>query len=284
MNARCESIAFVLILLILAVPAAAQETQLASLYDKYQLTTSLTSVILNADIRVDSKDGSIGTTIDAEDDLGLAQVKVQPRFAGRMRLGRRHEIEAGYQFARRTSDKTLERTLEFGDTTFDAGLNIKGELNTDLLFINYRYAFMAKERTQVGVGVGLGALFLKTGIDALASAGSNQVTYSSGGSVTGPLGSIGLYGRFLISNRWQAEADARFVKIKIDRFHARYLEGSGAGRYFFSRKWGAELGYGFDAVKVDIDPRTRKTGESGIFSGQIKFSLQNVRLGVVFIP
>lgn len=284
MNAWRGWVVAVMATIVATAPVAAQETQLASLYNKYELLTSLTSVILNADIRVDSENGSFGTTIDAEDDLGLAQVKLQPRFAGRIRLGRKHEIEAGYQFARRTAEKSLERTLEFADTSFDAGVNIKGEMNTDLMFLNYRYAFIAKDRTQVGAGLGLGALFFKTGIDALASAGSKQVTYSASTDVTAPLGSIGLYGRFLMGSRWASEVDLRWVKLKVDRFHIRYIEANGDFRYFLSRKWGVEAGYGIDAVKVDIDPRTRKTGESGIFEGQVKFSLQNVRIGVIFVP
>lgn len=269
--------------LLVAVPAAAQDTQLASLYDKWQVTTSLTSVILNSDIRIDATDGSFGTTIDAEDDLGLQTVKLQPRFDGRLRLGRRHEIEAGYQFARRSGDNTLQRDLSFADTTFYAGADIHALMNSDLLFVNYRYALVAKERTQFGVGVGLGALFFKTDLEALGT-GSQEVDYSATVKATPPVGSLGLFGRFLMGTRWMSEADVRFVTLKIDRFDVRYWEANGGVRYFFSKKWGTELGYGLDAVTVDVDPRTKRSGDEGRFGGQIKFSLQNARLGVVFVP
>jgi len=43
---------------------------------------------------------------------------------------------------------------------------------------------------------------------------------------------------------------------------------------------GMELGAGADAVKVDIDPK-----EGGVIkpSGRVKYSLTNVRLGVVLV-
>ena len=72
--------------ILAAAPAVAQESR-TSLYNKFEFSPSLTSVILNSNIRVDSEDGSVGTDVDAEDDLGLEKVKWEPRFALRWRPG-----------------------------------------------------------------------------------------------------------------------------------------------------------------------------------------------------
>jgi len=264
---------------------AAAPTHYVSLYHKWEVSPSFTAVVLNTDIRVDpSNGGGEGTTIDAEKDLGLATVKPQPRIQGRMRLGRRSELEAGYQWASRTGEKELQRTIEFRDTTFDVGASLDSKLTTNLLFVNYRYAFMAKERTQLGLGIGLGALFLKAELDALASAGGGGVSYSASEDFTAPVGSLGLYGRFLHGSRWYTEADARIVKLRIDRFHFRYIQGNVAERYHFSPKVGLELGAGADAVKVDVDPRFDNGSQQVGPSSQVKFSLTNFRLGLIYIP
>src|SRR4029077_13693622 len=98
-----RSIYVVAVAAILAAgPAVAQETR-TNLYNKFEFSPSVTSVILNSNIRVDSEDGSIGTEVDAEDDLGLQTVKWEPRFSLRWRPGKRHEIEAGYQLRPPTS-------------------------------------------------------------------------------------------------------------------------------------------------------------------------------------
>jgi len=263
---------------------AASPAHLVSLYHKWEVSPSFTAVILNTDIRVDpSNGGGEGTTIDAENDLGLATVKPQPRISGRMRMGRRSELEAGYQWASRSGEKELQRTITFRDTTFDVGASLDSKLTTNLLFLNYRYAFMAKDRTQVGVGLGLGALFLDVELDALASAGGGGVSYSAKEDFTAPVGSLGLYGRFLHGTRWYTEADARIVKLRIDRFHFRYIEGNLGERYFLSHKSALELGAGADAVKVDVDPRFDDGNQQVGPSSQIKFSLTNLRLGYVYV-
>jgi len=263
-----------------AGPAASQE-QRASLYHKFEFSPSLTSVILNSHIRIDSDDGSIGTDVDAEDDLGLDAVKWEPRFAVRWRPGRHHEIEGGYQFARRGSEHELQRTITVRDTTFDAGLNIKSNMQTDLAFLNYRYAIIAKEKTQAGVGIGTGALLFKTAIDALAFAGSNDVTYSASQKLTVPVGAFGIYGRFIMGSSWSSEVDARIVKLQIDRFDLQFTQLNAAARYYPSRKWGLELGGGADAAKVTFDKRAGG-GESAP-SGRIKYSLTNIRLGAIYV-
>jgi hypothetical protein len=269
-----------------AHPASAASTpsnQIPSLYNKWEISPTAAAVILGADIRVDKSDGSSGTTINAQDDLGLAKTKLQPRIDARMRMGRRNELEAGFQLSQRSGDKTAQRQFNFADTTFNVGASLNSKLNTNLLFLNYRYAFLAKERTQAGIGLGLGALFFSTEITAAANAGGGGESYSASKSVTAPVGSIGLYGRYLIGSRWSAETDARLVKLKIDRIHIHYTELNAAGRYWFSHKWGAELGGGGDWVHVTVDPRLRANGTFGVGS-EVKFSLANVRIGAVFVP
>jgi hypothetical protein len=263
-----------------AVSLTAQtRVQRVSLYDKFQFSLSLTDVILNSDFRVDGSGGN-GTDVDAEDDLGLDQHKLQPRGAMRWRPGRRHEIEAGYQFARRSANKILERDITVADSVYTLGAELNTTYNTDQVFLAYRFAFMAKERTQVGLALGLGALLLDLGLEAQIAGRTVAVSKS----VTGPLGSLGLYGRFLSGDRWYFELEARYVGISIDRFKIDVLEGGGAARYHFSEALGLELGYALSGIEVNIEPKQLDTGGEGILSGRIKYSLQSIRLGLVWVP
>lgn len=259
---------------------SAQEVQ-NHLYDKFQLALSGTVVVLGSDFRVDGNNGQ-GTDIDAESTLGLPSTKFQPRAALRWRPGKRHELEIGYQFARRKGTKTLTDSIVFDDSTYQAGVTVNSVFNTDQAFLTYRYAFMAHERSQIGFGIGLGAFFFKLGIDALASSGSDSVTFSRQKSFVGPIGSLGLYGRFLSGQRWQFEADLRAIAIKIERIKASVGEASGAARYYVSKSVAIEAGYGISAVKVTVGPRENANPDAaGIESGKIKFNLQNIRLGIV---
>ncbi|MDX1396152.1 MAG: hypothetical protein R3195_17355 [Gemmatimonadota bacterium] len=286
MNARSSrtgalALAATILLAIGARSIAAQELE-NRLYDTFQFTASGALIIFNANLRIDSDDGSIGTEIDTEDDLGLAPTKLQPRGAMRWRPGRRHEIELGYQFARRTAEKTLERDITVGDSTFAAGLDTRGRFDSDQAFFAYRFAFTARENTQIGVGLGLGAIFQKTNIQALATVsngnGSATVEREFDESIVGPTASVGLYGRFRLGERWYLEPELRAIYVGIDRYDARVFDAGVAARYFFTNGVGVEGAYGIQAIRVDVEPGTLGIG------GRLKYGTQNLRLGVVFAP
>jgi hypothetical protein len=272
------SIGVVVIALVGATPQARAQSN-SRLYDKWQIDLSGAVVIMGTNIRVDGENGE-GTEVDGEDVLGLSQEKFQPRASVRWRPGRRHEIELGYQFARRTAEKTLERDITFGDSIYTVGVNVKSNFHTDQAFLVYRFAIQAHERTQLGVGVGVGVLPFKLQIDRLASAGGAGVTSSREKSFTGPTGSLGVYGRFLLGDRWYLESDLRGIAIQIDRIDAKIVEGNVAGRYLLSDELGIELGYGISSVTLTVDPPADRKG----FFGKIKYPLQNIRLGVVLTP
>jgi hypothetical protein len=123
------------------------------MYDKLQLSGSATLLIYSTDLRIDPDSGS-GTTINIESGLGLQTTNLQPRVAGLFRLGKRNELELGFQWATRSSEKVLTDTLVVGDTAFAAGLRVAIKMTTSQAFLAYRFAFMARERTQLGLAWG----------------------------------------------------------------------------------------------------------------------------------
>src|SRR5262249_28446508 len=76
-RACCPTMSPVLLAPLLAVASLTTQKPQASLYDRLQVGASITTIILNANIRVDPANGT-GTDIDAEDDLGLAAAKFEP--------------------------------------------------------------------------------------------------------------------------------------------------------------------------------------------------------------
>jgi len=217
--------------------------------------------------------------------LGIDRGAFEPQFSLRWRPGRRHEIQVGYLFLSRSGEKRLSRDINVRDTTFTAGLNLNTSFGADNAFLAYRYAFSAKENTQIGAQLGLGAIFFEISIDALSGAANGNDTlttsYGAGASFTGPTAALGLYGRFRLGDRWYLEANAGTIGIKIENITATVFQGGVAGRYFLSKRFGLEAGYGLSTVKIKID----KEGSGGLFDptaeGLVRYPTQDLRLGVI---
>ena len=269
-----------------AAPARAEDVG-DHMYDRFQGNVAGSLLWLSSSVRIDAKDGSIGTDLDVEDDLGFSDTKFQPRLEFRWRPGRRHQIGVGYQFARREAHKTLDETIEVGDTSFAAGAQIRSVFDTDNLFLTYRFAIMAHERTQLGVALGLGAFFFKTELDALAGVSvggeADSVSYSNSTSFIGPTAALGLYGRFRVGDRWYIDPDVRYLRVEIDRFTAKVVEGGVSAQYFLSHKVGLEGGVGVRGVKVEVGPKTDGSGIVDLdVSAEIEYTETSFRLGAVF--
>jgi hypothetical protein len=257
------------------------------LYDKYQASASGALLVLGATVRIDGEDR--GTELSIEDDLGLERSTLQPRLAFRWRPGQRHELEASYQWATRENGRVLRDTIEIRDTTFDAGLRINSSFGTSQAGLTYRWAFAAKENSQIGLGVGLGMIFLRLGVDAVAGTTPGGpdtaiVQRSSSADLNGPVGSLGVYGRWRLGDRWYLDSDVRGIYVKISNFKAGVVEAGLAGRYFFSEKFGAELGYALGVYAVRID---REGDDGGGFAGidvtgKIRYYVNGFRIGAVY--
>ena len=260
-----------------------QEVPRSHLYDRFQASVSGTVLYLGTNIRIDPATGE-GTEIDLEDHLAVGSTTVQPRIALRWRPGRRHELEGGYQWANRSGGRVLQDTIVFRDTSFAAGLRVEASSGTDQMFLNYRYAIMAKEKTQIGAALGLGLIFLREEITATAGATAGGpdtaiAQFSREGNINGPYASIGGYGRFQLSDRWYLESDLRAIFIKIDNIKAGVVELGLAGRYFLSNKVGLELGYGLGSYSVEI----QGANFAGIDrTGKIKYTVNGWRFGGVY--
>jgi len=254
------------------------------LYDRYQFTVSGSRVWLGSTVRVDRSDGTPGTEFTPE-DVGASNGSWEPRLAVRWRPGRRHELELGYLFARSSGSRALADTIRFNDTSFAKGLRVNSALKSDQGFLTYRYALHVAERSQIGLAVGIGALFVNLDLDAIAGATTGGpdtaiVPFSAAKAATGPTGSLGFFGRWQVGDRWYIESDARGLYVKVDRKAATVYEAGAAARYFVSRRAGFELGYGLTWIKATLDHRPNGKG----FAGRLKYSLQNARLAVVLTP
>ncbi|HEU4647922.1 MAG TPA: hypothetical protein VFS33_02600 [Gemmatimonadales bacterium] len=275
------------VVLVAAPPAtlAAQELD-PHLYPKFELTASGSLNLFSTVVRADptSRPG-LGTEISFENDLGSSRDNFEPRGTLRWRPGRRHELEIGFLRAVRSSDRVLDRTLNFRDTSFAVGAATSSSLRTSQAFLNYRYAFRVRPNSQIGATLGVGVIFLKASLNATTTLGGTTTGDSATSKLNGPVASLGLYGRFRAGERWYLEADGRGVYIAISNFTGTVVEGGLAARRFLSNSFGLEFGWNIGFYKVTFDRPATGSGFLGSgFAGSVKYTVNTFRAGLVFQP
>lgn len=261
-------------------PGASQAVERNHLNDKWQLSGALSYVRFTTTIRVDS-DSAPGTEVDVEDDLNAERAVPDPRLGIRWGISPKHSLEFGYQFARRSGERTLERTIEYHGETYDAGLLVKSRFNSDVASFTWRWAFHASEKSRIGATLGLGGILFHTGLDGYLSVNDKSAEVSTEGNLTAPVAGIGAFGNWRLGQKWYLEADLRGLYVPVSRYEVFEGDLAAVARWFPWSWGGFELGLGGNVVRLDIhkDPEKILTGD---FSGKIRYSIGNTRLGAVF--
>jgi opacity protein-like surface antigen len=143
---------------------------------------------LKASARVDPDTDVRGTDIDLKDDLGLGN-KSFPSGRVIWHTGPGSNLFLDYVWSKDTSEKTLEKTITFRDTTFDIGARVSSELKFQIFNLGWIWQFI---RTSGG-GVRLGTLLnVRAARISLSLDGQlNDLSQSASRSYTAPLPSLG---------------------------------------------------------------------------------------------
>ena len=281
MSVRAVAVS-VALLLAAGTPLVAQEKN--HLYDKFQASASAATVFLGTTMRIDPESGE-GSEVSLEDDLGLSKAGVRPRLGFRWRPWRKQEFEAFYILISRQGDRTLARDITIDSITYSAGAGLSSDIRSNQLGVNWRWALHASEKSQIGTSLGLGATFFKFDLTGSAGVTSSGETFSDSlryqKSLPGPLFALGGYGRWRLQERWYVEADLRGLYVPIENIKIGIVDGGGAVRYFPLDWLGTELGYSLTWQKVTIDRKDNPALDLNVKSGSIKYTSQNLRLGVV---
>ncbi len=276
MKSRSCAALFVLIALPVlagANTAAAQEAvqepdsqpeQPNQLYSRFRIGAGAFASFFNTNLRLDSEEiPGDGTEIDLEDDLGFDTRKFDFRAAGDLRLGRRHHITFGYFSLSRNSNTVLDTALVFGGEIFPVDAEVNADFRTQFATLGYNFSFLAREKVEVGVGLGLAAMFTKTGIEAVGSVGDDEdfAAVEERTEATFPVANLGLNAAWAPLSRMIVRGSIGGLYVKVSTITASVGNADGFVEYFFTRGFGAGVGFAWTKLQVEEseDPQLKVT-------------------------
>jgi hypothetical protein len=165
---RCPLAALTGALLLAALSAAAQSDQ-GPLRERYEVTAGGFFEALDTQLELDAG-SSKGTLLDLEKDLGAPDSGTVLRGTVSRRWGR-HQVRVGYFQASRHSSRHLDRTIQWGDHTFNVGADVSTHFKTTFPEVDYTYWFLSNRKVAVGANLGLTLFGVQTTLDGTTTRG-----------------------------------------------------------------------------------------------------------------
>lgn len=178
--------------------------------DSFRLFIGRFIADIDTDARIDSTNGERGAKIDLEKDLGLNDDETANLAGFRWRFGQRHSLGLVHLSLGRKGTAVLSRQLQIGDVVFPIGTATETRFDYSSTHFDYRYAFVAREKLDAGLLVGISYIDLEFDIEASPLNGPIQLEESA--TEAFPVPSFGVGFRY------------KFSPALLVRFGATYLE------------------------------------------------------------
>jgi hypothetical protein len=221
--------------------------------DRFQIGAGFFAAQTTTDIKLGkSSGGSIGSDIDFEKDLGFKR-EVQTFMANfQWRISRRWRMDFSYYQLNRSSAKTLERTINFGDHTYNVSATVSSYFNNSIYRASLGYAILSKPTAELGLLIG--AHTLQSSIGVGLTAGGAGVAYNDNYNFTAPLPDFGLWGGIALSKRLALNGEFDYLSIAAGQFKGEIV-GYNASLTFKALKQ-LDLALGYTGFNFKIDANT----------------------------
>jgi len=204
--------------------------------------------------RVDSGQLGTGTLVDLEGDLGLTTSTENARFDGYVRLGRRHQLRAGYISLSRGASTRLNQQIQWGNDIFNVDVGVDTRVDLVLVPVSYRFSVVKSDRVDFGLSAGAFALFADASV-AAPSAGLNGAE-----SANFPLPVLGADIDVGIAPKVFLVGGADYFRLSVDQVDGSWSEYRGGVEVFLSRNVG--VGGVYRQVNLNVDGTGSLTGAS----------------------
>ena len=256
----------VAIAMLAAMPALAQSVVSASdreamrgFPDKWWFSLGTFLPTFETKVRLNGET-STGTDIDFEKDLGLDNNLTAFEFTGFYRFGDHARINLTYVPWSRERTQTIDKEIQWGDVTYDAGATIHSKEKMQMLNIIYRYSFINNGKVTFGVNGGVSSLWSKaelSGEGTISGGGTASGTIMEKNDVIFPIPVIGVHFDMMLTKRllWRAEGGYFAANVSGYDGHISVLGTSIA--YFLTGN--VALGAGFASDMYNV----KKSGDNG---------------------
>jgi hypothetical protein len=194
-----------------------------------------------------SGDAGNGTDLNLEDDLGLQTSTTIARLDGHWWLSRRNRLDASVFSFSRDGSRTINKTINFGDQTFNINTVVTSQSDLDIWKAAYTFAPMIKDRGYLGVTAGLYVSRTTLSLSA-PTAGRFESE-----DLTAPLPVIGLRGQYAVTDRIKLRGAYEWFGIDTGDVSGHLTDFNIGADYGFGKRFAVGLAYNDVTMNISAD-------------------------------
>lgn len=218
---------------------------------RFKFTAGAFFPINNTQVEVGSNNGNFGNMIDFEKDLGFKKNTQSFAASFEWRISRRSRLGSEYYYLDRTSTKTLQKDIEFGDHTYPVDGRVSAFFDNQIIRIYYGYAFVSKPTYEIGALIGAHVMLIDVG---LRLEGQTQgVEFHDDFGVTAPLPDIGVWGEFVLGKKVGLYANFNYFALKVNDIDGRILSYNLSVLYNVYKNFSLTAGFTGLNIRVDAE-------------------------------
>lgn len=207
------------------------------------------SVRFDTSIRADSETLGVGTEVDLENDTSLDRNKINARLDGHFRFGRRHRIDYGTVFFRRSASTTLNRQIQFEDTVFMLNADVESRFKNDVIKLAYRYDVVKRPAWDLGLSLGVSAFIVDVSL-AATGGGGGTASFESEDFIA-PIPVLGLHTDVRLAEKWYLRMGGEFFDVDIDDQKGSLTDVRASVDWYPFDHWG--FGVGFNRTRLTYE-------------------------------
>ena len=180
--------------------------------------------------------GRIGSTISAQDDLGIEKAQ-HADFRFVLKPGRKHKFRIAYLPLTWTAENVVTRDIEFNAQRFRLSLPVQSDLQWKEWAFGYEYDFVSNDK-------GFAGLFVDLKYPRVNITLSNPEVGTEFTEAKAPIPTIGGAGRVYVTPMVAINFELTALKIpQIEDYKASFIDWDLSGLINFNKNVGARVGF-----------------------------------------
>ena len=244
-------------------------------WDRLNIDVGVFSATQDTIIRLDATDGTFGTQIDFEDNLGLEDREEQPRIDLLWRYKKRSSVSLSYFALDRNTVAPLTITIKWGDIVIDPVISpaVRTVYDIEVISAQWGYSFFRTPKWDARFTIGLFAMDIFASLQDPA-----DPVKQDQGDVLAPLPVVGMGFDHKLTGKWHLSGGFNYFHIEYeDKYSGTLTEVLvGATHHTFKN---VGFGIAYNYMHLDID--STDEGFTGALDIKYKgpYAYVRVRLG-----